>query len=148
MPTSKDFNELYDLDRFIQSQEPVYADVLAELQSGRKRTHWMWFIFPQIAGLGRSAMAENFAIKSLDEASQYLIHPVLGERLLECSETVLGIQGRSITDIFDWPDDLKLRSSMTLFACVAGTGSIFEEVLQRYFRGGRDTRTLELLGKI
>ncbi len=146
MPTSKESRDTYNLDRFIQAQEVIYADVLSELQSGRKRTHWMWFIFPQVAGLGRSAMADLYAIKSLDEATQYLNHPVLGVRLLECSETVLGVQGRSVEDLFDWPDDLKFRSSMTLFSCVAGKGSIFDEVLQQYFRGEHDTRTLELLG--
>ena len=148
MPTSKEFSDTYNLDRFIQAQEEVYADVLAELQNGRKRTHWMWFIFPQVEGLGRSALATFYAIKNLDEATQYLNHTVLGTRLLECSNTVLGLQGRSVEDVFDWPDDLKLRSSMTLFTYVAGSGSIFDEVLQRYFQGERDQRTLELLGKI
>lgn len=148
MPASKESSDTYNLDRFIHAQEEVYADVLAELQRGRKRSHWMWFIFPQVAGLGHSALAMFYAIKNLDEATQYLNHPVLGVRLLECSKTVLGHQGKSVKDIFDWPDDLKLRSSMTLFSCVTGTGSIFDEVLQRYFEAERDQRTIELLGKI
>ena len=145
MPTPNDCNDPYNLNRFIQAQEPVYSNVLAELQSGHKKTHWMWFIFPQIEGLGQSATARLYAIKNLDEASQYLNHPILGTRLLECSEIVLGIQGRSITDIFGWPDTLKLKSSMTLFSCVSNSNPIFDEVLIRYFQGERDTRTLELV---
>ena len=148
MPTSKEIVDTYDLDRFIEAQKEVYADVLAELQSGRKRTHWMWFMFPQAAGLGRSATAEFYAIQNLDEAETYLNHPLLGTRLLECSNIVLGLQGRSVEDIFDWPDDLKLRSSMTLFSRVAGSGSVFDKVLQRYFQGELDKRTLQLLGEL
>lgn len=148
MPASKVFVDTYNLDRYVKAQEQVYDGVLVELQSGRKRSHWMWFIFPQIAGLGRSTTAKFYAIQNLDEAQQYLKHPVLGSRLRECSEILLGLKGRSVEDIFDWPDDLKLRSSMTLFCCVAESGSIFEEVLQRYFQGKRDRRTLELLVKI
>jgi len=145
MPKTRDSNDLYNLNRFIQAQEQVYSNVLAELQNGQKTTHWMWFIFPQIEGLGQSATAQLYAIKSLDEASQYLNHPILGARLLECSDIVLGMQDRSITDIFGWPDDLKLKSSMTLFSCVANSNSVFGEVLDRYFQGKRDTRTLELV---
>src|SRR5689334_21514866 len=106
----------FNLRRFVQAQEPVYSSVLSELQSGRKRTHWMWFIFPQIAGLGYSATSKHYAIQSRAEAQHYLDHPTLGQRLLECSKTVLGITGRSAHDIFGAPDDMKLRSCMTLFA--------------------------------
>lgn len=134
-----------NLSRFIKAQKSVYSDVLAELKSGRKRTHWMWFIFPQIAGLGFSPTAQFYAIKSLDEARQYLEHPVLGKRLLECSAILLAVKDRSVADIFGYPDDLKLRSSMTLFSCVAEEGSVFDAVLERFFDGKRDARTLELL---
>ena len=105
----------------------------------------MWFIFPQFEGLGYSATAKLYAIKSLEEAREYLNHPVLGARLLECSEIVLGVKDRSIEDIFDYPDDLKFKSSMTLFSCVAEPGSVFGAALDRHFNGNRDTRTLELL---
>ena len=137
----------YDLARFTAAQDRVYADVLAELRAGQKRTHWMWFIFPQIDGLGNSSTTKYYAIKSIDEARQYLSHPVLGPRLLECAETVLAIRGRSVSEIFGYPDDLKLRSSMTLFACVAGPASVFDRVLDQHFDGERDIRTLELLEK-
>ena len=136
---------LYDFDRFIKAQDSVYDDVLAELKSGRKRTHWMWFIFPQIAGLGFSPTAQFYAIESLDVARDYLGHPVLGERLLGGSDILLAVKNRSVTDIFGYPDDLKLKSSMTLFSCVAESNSVFEEVLERYFHGERDEKTLELL---
>ena len=105
----------------------------------------MWFIFPQIDGLGFSPTAQFFAIKSRDEARQYLQHPVLGERLLECSDILLAVKDRSVADIFGYPDDLKLRSSMTLLSCVAEEGSVFDAVLERFFDGKRDARTLELL---
>ena len=147
MPGSIDVNDPSKLNRFIQAQERVYSNVLAELKSGHKTTHWMWFIFPQILGLGHSPTAKLYAIRNLDEASQYLNHSLLGARLLECSETLLGINGRSVTDIFGWPDDLKLKSSMTLFSCVAGSDSVFDEVLNRFFQGEQDTSTLQLLGK-
>lgn len=136
----------YDLNRFVAAQAPVYDTVLAELRGGRKRTHWMWFIFPQYAGLGSSPMAERFAIASLDEAQAYLRHPLLGSRLTECAEAVLGITGRTAGEIFGSPDDLKLRSSATLFARVAPPGSVFERLLARYFAGVPDSRTLALIG--
>jgi len=148
MPTSKVSNDPYNLNRFLQAQEHVYSNVLAELQSGQKTTHWMWFIFPQVEGLGQSAPARLYAIKSLDEATQYLNHPILGARLLECAEIVVGIHGKSISDIFGWPDDLKLKSSMTLFSRVANSSPVFGLVLERYFQGEPDARTLELLGEI
>lgn len=136
----------YDLNRFVVAQAPVYDTVLAELRGGRKRTHWMWFIFPQYAGLGSSAMAERFAIASLDEAQAYLRHPVLGPRLTECAEALLGVTGRTASEIFGSPDDLKLRSSATLFARAAPPGSVFERLLARYFGRAPDSRTLALLG--
>src|SRR5712671_4098617 len=109
----------FDLRRFLSAQEDTYARVVAELRSGQKRSHWMWFIFPQIDGLGHSATTKHFAIKSIQEARQYLTHPVLGTRLVECAEAVLAVEGRSIAEIFGYPDDLKLKSSMTLFESVA-----------------------------
>jgi uncharacterized protein (DUF1810 family) len=140
-------NTPHNLDRFIKAQEHVYHDVLSELKSGRKRTHWMWFIFPQLEGLGRSEPARFYAIKSLDEAQQYLNHPVLGARLRECSAIVLGIKNRSIEDIFDYPDHLKFKSSMTLFSCVRNADPVFEAVIARFFEGKPDSLTLELIGK-
>lgn len=137
----------FDLRRFTRAQERVYADVLAELADGQKLTHWMWFIFPQIDGLGDSSTAKYYAIKSLEEARQYLGHPVLGPRLVECAEMVLASEGRSVSAIFGYPDDLKLKSSMTLFAYVAEPRSVFARVLDKYFRGERDVRTLHLLEK-
>ena len=137
-----------DLARFISAQEGVYDSVLAELRGGQKRSHWMWFVFPQIHGLGNSATAIHFAIRNRAEARQYLEHPLLGARLRECAELVLVIKGRSISDIFGYPDDLKLKSSMTLFAAVAETGSVFVRVLEKYFDGKRDVWTLHLLDKL
>ncbi len=135
----------FNLSRFVSAQARIYDDVLAELRSGQKRTHWMWFIFPQIEGLGYSATSMHYAIKSEAEARQYLKHSVLGRRLLECAETVLNVEGRSASDIFGYPDDLKLRSSMTLFAYVTDPGSVFARVLDKYFQGKRDAMTLDLL---
>lgn len=137
----------FNLRRFLDAQEAVYGSALAELRSGQKRTHWMWFIFPQIAGLGHSSISKYYAIQSREEARQYLDHPILGKRLIECSETVLSIKGRSASAIFGSPDDLKLRSSMTLFAALRGSGSVFAQVLDTYFQGKPDTRTLELLSE-
>ena len=138
----------FGLRRFTSAQKGAYGSAIAELQGGQKRTHWMWYIFPQIDGLGHSATARHYAIKSMDEARQYLGHPILGARLVECAEAVLAIEGRTVSEIFGYPDDLKLKSSMTLFACVADRGSVFDRVLDKYFQGGRDVRTLELLGLI
>jgi uncharacterized protein (DUF1810 family) len=136
----------FDLSRFTKAQEGTYDSVLAELKSGRKRTHWIWFIFPQFSGLGHSPTSQHYAIKSIEEARQYLNHPVLGARLLECSKTVLGVEGRYVSEIFGYPDDLKLKSSMTLFASVAeNPHSVFNSVLEKYFQGEQDARTLHLL---
>ena len=135
----------YNLERFVASQESTYARALAELMGGHKQSHWMWFIFPQIHGLGNSYNTQFYAIKSIDEAKQYLQHPVLGKHLLECTETVFAIEGRSASEIFGYPDDIKLRSSMTLFAALAGAHSVFDRVLEKYFKGERDKKTLQLL---
>jgi uncharacterized protein (DUF1810 family) len=135
----------YNLARFVQAQAPVYAHVLAELRDGRKRSHWIWFVFPQLAGLGFSAMAQFYAIGSLDEAKAYLAHPALGARLRECAGLVLAIQGRSIHDIFGSPDDLKFHSSMTLFGRADPADGLFRECLEKYFAGREDAQTLALL---
>jgi uncharacterized protein (DUF1810 family) len=133
----------HDLARFVDAQAGVHDAALAEIRAGRKRTHWMWFVFPQVAGLGVSPTAQHYAIRSLDEARAYLAHPVLGPRLVECAEALLAVQGRTAHAIFGRPDDLKLRSSMTLFAHVTGVDSVFARVLERYFDGQPDARTLE-----
>lgn len=135
----------FGLARFTTAQEPVYEQALGEIRSGYKESHWMWFVFPQIDGLGSSLRAKHYAIKSLDEARQYLDHPLLGSRLRECTEAVLGAGGRSAYEIFGSLDYLKLKSCMTLFDVVAGQGSIFGQVLDKYYEGERDTRTLEIL---
>lgn len=134
-----------DLHRFVDAQEAVYAAVRSELASGLKRSHWMWFVFPQLTPLGRSATARHYGIDSLDEARAYWRHPVLGERLRECARLVLATSGRSARDIFGSPDDLKLCSSMTLFAEAAPDEPAFAEVLERFFGGERDPHTVALL---
>lgn len=145
--TINNSNDSFDLERFTHAQESVYAQALAEIKSGCKRSHWMWFIFPQIDGLGFSERSKYFAIKSLAEARQYLQHAVLGKRLNECAQALLEVKGRSSAEIFGYPDDLKLKSSMTLFAQVSEPGSIFENVLEKYYAGKPDELTLELLGR-
>jgi len=134
-----------DLQRFVDAQAGTYEQALAEINAGLKRSHWMWFIFPQIDGLGSSPTARHYAIKSRDEARAYLQHPVLGPRLLECAAAVLVIDAKSARDIFGTPDDLKLRSSATLFAAVSPKGSIFARLLDKYFGGEADPRTLGLM---
>jgi uncharacterized protein (DUF1810 family) len=136
----------FHLERFIDPQDRVISDVRAELGRGRKTSHWMWFIFPQIAGLGRSAMAERYAIGSLEEARAYLAHPVLGPRLLECTRLMLGTPSRTAREILGTPDDLKFRSSMTLFRIAAPQESLFASALERYFDAAPDPLTLEHLG--
>jgi uncharacterized protein (DUF1810 family) len=143
-PRSSD--DPYDLTRFVRAQEHDYAHALSEIRSGRKRTHWMWYIFPQIDGLAFSSTAKHYAIKSIAEAKAYLDHPILGPRLLECAEAVVRVEGRSATEIFGTPDDLKLRSCATLFACVSPRDSVFDRLLAKYYRGERDGKTLQLLG--
>jgi uncharacterized protein (DUF1810 family) len=135
----------HDLDRFVRAQRGDYERALAEIRGGRKRSHWMWYIFPQYDGLGFSSTSKRYAIKSVAEAEAYLRHPVLGPRLVECAEAAVGVEGKSASEIFGSPDDLKLRSSATLFACVSPAGSVFERLLQKYFPGGRDAETLRLL---
>jgi len=144
---SSDCGDPFDLNRFITAQEGVYDRALAELRDGLKRSHWMWYIFPQIEGLGHSPTTRHYSIKSLEEARQYLAHPVLGTRLKESAEAVLAHQGLSAEDIFGHPDDWKLQSSMTLFELVSGPQSVFGSVLDRYYQGKRDTRTLQIVGK-
>jgi uncharacterized protein (DUF1810 family) len=135
----------FNLDRFVEAQAPVYRKVVAELEAGRKTSHWMWFIFPQIAGLGRSDMAQKYAISSADEAAAYLAHPLLGARLRECSALVAAIDDKDIEDIFDPPDDRKFHSSMTLFAEVAPDEAIFTECINKYFDGVPDQATEDRL---
>jgi uncharacterized protein (DUF1810 family) len=143
-----DRSDPYDLNRFISAQEGIYDRVLDELRGGLKRTHWMWYVFPQIDGLGYSPTTRHYAIKSVEEARRYLAHPVLGARLVESAEAVLAVQGRSVSDIFGYPDDMKLQSSMTLFALATEPGSVFERVLDKYFQGKRDARTLQIVGNL
>ncbi len=140
-----DSRDTFDLDRFVSAQEDVYDSALAEIRAGRKRTHWMWFVFPQLRGLGSSAISRQFAIRSTAEARAYLAHPILGARLLECCDALLRVSGGSANDIFGSPDDLKFRSCATLFASVAEPGSVFERVLGRFFGGAPDKRTEALL---
>ena len=135
----------YDLQRFVDAQNSVYGRVCAELRNGRKQSHWMWFIFPQIAGLGRSAMAQRYAISSLDEAKAYLNHPILGSRLRECTRLVLTVEGRSAYEILGSPDDMKFHSCLTLFAQAAPEDPIFRDALAKYFAGAEDSLTLAKL---
>ncbi|MEM5339325.1 DUF1810 domain-containing protein [Paraburkholderia azotifigens] len=138
-------DDQFDLRRFVDAQAPIYDQALAELQAGRKQSHWMWYVFPQFRGLGESPMAQKFAIQSLDEAVSYLQHPVLGVRLKEATRAVNGVEGRSIETIFGYPDYLKFRSSMTLFSKAAPDERLFTDALARYFGGAADERTLALL---
>jgi uncharacterized protein (DUF1810 family) len=133
------------LHRFLAAQQDIYEQALAEIRQGNKRSHWMWFIFPQIVGLGRSAVAQDFAIKSEEEARAYLNHLVLGSRLRECARAALAVNGKSAAEIFGYPDDLKFRSSATLFAAVGEQDSVFQQLLEKYFAGKPDERTLEIL---
>ena len=136
----------HDLNRFLEAQHRTYGQALSEVRDGRKRSHWMWYIFPQYDGLGFSATSQRYAIKSVAEAQAYLRHPILGPRLIECCEAAIGVEGRSAAAVFGSPDDLKLRSCATLFAAVSPAGSVFERVLDKYFQGMRDSKTLELMG--
>jgi len=135
----------HNLQRFVDAQNPFYAQVCSELRAGRKSTHWMWFIFPQIRGLGYSPLARKFAISSLEEAKAYLEHPILGPRLRECCRLVNEVESRSIEDIFGYPDDLKFRSSMTLFARAITNDQIFQDALKKYCNGELDPLTHERL---
>ena len=135
----------YNLQRFLEAQDHVYGAVLDELRAGRKSSHWMWSIFPQIAGLGRSGTAQTFAITSLEEAKAYLQHPLLGPRLRECTQLVLNVDGRSAEQIFGYPDHLKFRSCLTLFMAATTDNKVFKDALLKYFDGKPDTLTLDLL---
>ena len=135
----------FDLQRFVDAQAAVYERVRAELKNGRKQSHWMWFIFPQIAGLGHSAMAQRYAISSLDDAKAYLANPVLGPRLRECTSLVLQVVGKSALQILGSPDDMKFRSCMTLFARAAPEEALFRTALEKYFDGVEDSQTLTRL---
>lgn len=134
------------LDRFIVAQDSSYEEALTEIKNGRKQSHWMWFIFPQIKGLGYSPTSLNFAIEDMDEATNYLHHPILGERLITISKALLKHSSKPATQIFGTPDDLKLRSAMTLFAAVDNADPVFQQVLDQYFHGEKDNLTLSLLG--
>jgi uncharacterized protein (DUF1810 family) len=138
-------NDPYNLQRFVDAQNPVYDKVCSELRDGRKKSHWMWFIFPQIEGLGSSPLARKFAISSLGEAAAYLAHPILGPRLAACARLVNLVERGPIEQIFGYPDDLKLRSSMTLFAHAAPDNQVFTDALQKYFSGEFDPATLARL---
>jgi len=142
---NKDSGDLYDLARFVSAQESAYRRALRELTAGHKESHWMWFIFPQVAGLGTSDMARRYAISGLSEAEAYVAHPILGPRLIECCEALLRLKGLTANEIFGFPDDLKLRSSMTLFARVEKTKAHCQAVLAKYCDGKADERTLQIL---
>lgn len=143
---SRRARDSHDLDRFVQAQSRDYARALSEIKSGRKRSHWMWYIFPQFEGLGASSMSRLYAIKNVAEAEAFLRHPLLGPRLTECAEAVLSIESRSAREIFGSPDDLKLKSCATLFAFASPAESVFHRVLDQYFQRQHDRRTLQLLG--
>jgi len=138
----------FKLDRFVDAQEGTYSTVISELRQGEKQSHWIWFIFPQLDGLGKSATAREYSIKSIDEARAYLDHPVLGKRLTECCELLMDIESGSISEAFGFPDDLKLKSSMTLFSYIAGSGSVFDQVLQHHLASQLDGLSLEILSEM
>lgn len=138
----------YDLDRFLKGQARNYDAALREIRSGCKRSHWMWYVFPQIQGLGYSSTAQYYAIRDLDEAKAYLQHPVLRERLLEISNALLGLDSHNASEVFGWPDDMKLRSSMTLFAEAEPECEVFQKVLDQYFHGEKDGNTLSILASL
>ena len=140
-----DRGDPFDLQRFVEAQNPCFERVRSELRAGKKRSHWIWFIFPQIKGLGHSPMSQKFAISSRDEAAAYLTHPILGPRLRECTQLVNFIEGRSLVEIFGNPDDMKFRSCMTLFAHITKDNQVFTDALQKYCGGKLDPLTLERL---
>jgi uncharacterized protein (DUF1810 family) len=135
----------FDLGRFLTAQEGKYETALREIKAGHKTSHWMWFVFPQFKGLGSSPMSAYFAIQSVEEARAYLAHKVLGARLIACAQAALDVEGKSAREIFGSPDDMKLRSCATLFAQVAEKGSVFEKLIEKYFAGEMDEKTLELM---
>ncbi|HTO24056.1 MAG TPA: DUF1810 domain-containing protein [Spirochaetia bacterium] len=136
----------FDLQRFVGAQAGSFAAALGEIRAGRKRSHWIWFIFPQVRGLGVSSTSQHYGISGIDEARAYLEHPVLGPRLLQCTEALLSLESRNASAIMPYPDDLKLRSCMTLFERAAGPGAVFSRVLDEFYQGRRDERTIDLLG--
>ena len=139
-------NDLFNLERFVAAQRSVYATVIEELESGTKVSHWMWFIFPQVEGLGKTETAKYYAIKSLDEAKAYVTHPLLGKRVQECTELVINIDGKSATDIFGYPDNLKFKSSMTLFLVAAPPHiDLFQRAINKYYDGQQDRVTIQIL---
>ena len=135
------------LERFVKAQDKSYQDALSEIQSGRKRSHWMWYIFPQIKGLGFSEMAKFYAIENIKEAEDYLVHPILGKRLIEIAQVLVELNENNANKVFGYPDDMKLKSSMTLFANVNHTNPVFIKVLDKYFDGEQDTATLQIIDK-
>ena len=135
----------FDLQRFVVAQEGVYERALAEITAGRKQSHWMWFVFPQYHGLGSSSTSRHFAIKSRDEAGACLEHPILGPRLIECTQAALALDAPTAQEVFGYPDDLKLRSCATLFAAVSPPGSVFERLLAKWYGGERDQKTVDLM---
>lgn len=147
VPSTAEADDPFDLNRFVRAQATDYERALSEIRNGEKRSHWMWYIFPQVDGLGFSSTSRRYAIKNIEEARAYLGHSLLGPRLTECFEAVLGVEGRSAFDIFGSPDDMKLRSCATLFAHVSARGSVFEAVLDKFFARERDNKTLRLLGE-
>jgi uncharacterized protein (DUF1810 family) len=138
-------NDKYNLQRFLEAQDRCYETVRDELRAGDKQTHWMWYIFPQITGLGRSGTAQKFALASLEEAKAYLQHPILGPRLRECTQLVMNVEGRSAEQIFSYPDNLKFRSCMTLFMTATSNNELFKAALFKFFEGRPDTVTLDIL---
>lgn len=136
-----------ELDRFLEAQKNDYAIALSEISSGKKRSHWMWYIFPQIAGLGFSSTSKFYAIKDISEAEEYLNHSILGKRLIEISEALLNVKNKTASEIFGSPDDMKLKSSMTLFGAVESANEVFQKVLDKYFGGKKDEKTLGIIGK-
>ncbi len=138
----------HHLNRFVEAQEHIYSRVVSELKNGYKQSHWMWFIFPQIEGLGKSQTSRRYSIKSMEEAKAYFHHPILGTRLVECSTILLGIAKNSATEIFGYPDDVKLQSCMTLFAVAAPEEPVFGKVLLKYFKNTKDQHTLDIIRKL
>jgi len=146
MSQSSNAGDPYNLNRFVEAQKVNYEQALAEVKSGRKHLHWMWYVFPQFDGLGFSQPSQQYSIKSVAEAKAYLSHPTLGSRLVAIATAALSVEGRSADEIFESPDDMKLKSCATLFAHVSPDGSVFEQILDKFFQGDRDLKTLSLLG--
>jgi len=146
-PSGAVTRDVYDFARFVDAQRVSYDRALAEIANGEKRSHWMWYIFPQVAGLGASPISRKYALQSRSEAAAYLAHEILGPRLVACAEAALAVEGRSAREIFGSPDDLKLRSCATLFAQVAPAGSVFHRLLDQYFAGEPDESTLRILAR-